>query len=153
MYKLSIFFLIVFNLFSCTSRNNNNADVSEDKSMPVKEITSEIDKNIYRYLSGMETLGFSGANNVSMDDDILLNNGYGFADRETRHHYTSSTIKTCGSVTKQFTAAAILLLESHGQLPVNDTITKYFSRVPEDKNHHYIPASYTFLQFTGRHRS
>ena len=60
MNKLLIFFLIVINLYSCTSRNNNNADVSEDKSMPETEITSEIGKNIDRYLSGMETLGFSG---------------------------------------------------------------------------------------------
>lgn len=133
MCKLLIFFLIVSNLYPNTSRKNNNADVSEYKSMPETEITSEIGKNIDRYLSGMEMLGFSGAIVVSKGDEILLNKGYGLADRETRRHYTSSTIQTCGSITKQFTAAAILLLESHGQLSVNDTITKYFSRVPEYK--------------------
>jgi len=133
MKKLLIFFLIVFNLYSCMSRNNNNEDVSDDKSMPETKITSEAGKNIDRYLSGMETLGFSGAIVVSKGDEILLIKGYGLANRETRRHYTSSTIQTCGSITKQFTAAAILLLESQGELSVDDTITKYFSRVPEDK--------------------
>ena len=132
MHKLLIFFLFVFNLYSCTSRNNNAGD-SEDTSIPQTEIASETGKKIDRYLSGMETLGFSGAIVVSKGDEILLSKGYGLADRETRRHYTSGTIQTCGSVTKQFTAAAILLLESHGQLSVNDTITKYFTQVPDDK--------------------
>ena len=133
MNKLLIFFFIVFNFYSCTSRNNNNAGVSGDKSISKVEVKSEIGKNIDRYLSGMEALGFSGAIIVSEGDEVLLSKGYGLADRETRRHYTSGTIQTCGSITKQFTAAAILLLESHGQLSVNDTIIKYFSRVPEDK--------------------
>ncbi len=81
----------------------------------------------------MEALGFSGAIIVSEGDEVLLNKGYGLADRETRRHYTSGTIQTCGSITKQFTGAAILLLESRGKLSVNDTITKYLSEVPENK--------------------
>ncbi len=133
MNKLLIYFFIVFNFFSCTSKNSNNAGVSGDNSISKVEIKSKIGKNIDRYLSGMEALGFSGAIVVSEDDEVLLYKGYGLADRETRRPYTSNTIQTCGSITKQFTAAAILLLESRGKLSVNDTITKYFSEVPEDK--------------------
>ena len=107
--------------------------VSEDKSNSDTEITSEIGKNIDRYLSGMETLGFSGSIIVSKNDKVLLNKGYGLANREKRRPYTSNTIQSCGSITKQFTGAAILLLENQGKLSVNDTISKYFSEVPEDK--------------------
>ncbi len=133
MNKLLVYFLIVFSFYSCTSRNDNNATVSGDKSISNVEVKSEIGKNIDRYLSGMEALGFSGAIIVSEGDEVLLNKGYGLADRETRRHYTSGTIQTCGSITKQFTGAAILLLESRGKLSVNDTITKYLSEVPENK--------------------
>ncbi|MDZ7693862.1 MAG: serine hydrolase [Balneolaceae bacterium] len=38
-----------------------------------------------------------------------------YANRETRQPYTPQTIQTNGSITKQFTAAAILLLESQGE--------------------------------------
>ena len=131
--KLLIFFLIVFNFYSCMSRNNNNAAVSGDKTISNVEVKSEIGKNIDRYLSGMEALGFSGAIIVSEGEEVVLRKGYGLADRETRRPYTSNTIQTCGSITKQFTAAAILLLESRGKLSVNDTITKYFNQVPNDK--------------------
>ncbi len=133
MNKLLIVFLIVFSFYSCTSRNDNNAAVSGDKSISNVEVKSEIGKNIDRYLSGMEALGFSGAIIVSEGDEVLLYKGYGLADRETRRPYTSNTIQTCGSITKQFTGAAILLLESRGKLSMNDTISKYFNEVPEDK--------------------
>ncbi|MBK8417038.1 MAG: serine hydrolase [Bacteroidetes bacterium] len=39
-----------------------------------------------------------------------------------------------GSLTKQFTAAAILKLEMQGKLSTSDTITKYFQNVPVDKS-------------------
>ncbi len=95
--------------------------------------TSGIGTNIDRYLSAMESLGFSGAIIVSEGDEIVLRKGYGLADRETRRPYTPATIQTHGSITKQMTAAAILLLESRGKISIHDTISKYFDKVPEDK--------------------
>ncbi len=89
--------------------------------------------NINRYLSAMEGLGFSGAIIVSEGDEIILRKGYGYANRETRQPYTPGTIQTSASITKQFTGAAILLLESRGELSVDDPITKYFEQVPEEK--------------------
>ena len=104
-------------------------DIENELALP----DSGIGQNIDRYLSAMEVLGFSGAIIVSKGNEILLQKGYGLADRKARRPYTSKTIQTCGSITKQFTGAAILLLESRGMLSVNDTITKYFSNVSEDK--------------------
>jgi len=133
MNKLLIAFLIVLCFYSCKSRNTNSHTVSGDKPVSEAVIKSEIGQNIDRYLSGMEALGFSGAITVSHGDEILLQKGYGLSDRETYQLYASNTIQSCGSITKQFTGAAILLLESRGKLSVNDTITKYFNGVPEGK--------------------
>lgn len=86
-----------------------------------------------RYLLAMEALGFSGAIIVNHGGEVVLREGYGLADREARRPYTPTTVQTHGSVTKQMTGAAILLLESRGELSVDDRIALYFDEVPEDK--------------------
>lgn len=94
---------------------------------------SEIGTNIDRYLSAMEALGFSGAIIVTHGGEVVLREGYGLADRETRRPYTPATVQSHGSITKQMTGAAILLLESRGELSVDDPIDRYFDDLPDDK--------------------
>jgi CubicO group peptidase (beta-lactamase class C family) len=87
-----------------------------------------------RFLSGLvEKNGFSGAVLVMQNDKEILKKGYGFADRESRIPYTSKTISTIGSVTKQFTGAAILKLEMMGKLSVTATLDQFFPGLPADK--------------------
>ncbi len=85
------------------------------------------------YLGRLEALGFSGAVIVEQDGEVVLREGYGLADRATRRPYSPETVQTHGSITKQVTAAAILLLESQGKLRVEDPITAFFAEVPADK--------------------
>jgi CubicO group peptidase (beta-lactamase class C family) len=94
---------------------------------------SEIGSKMHRYLSAMEALGFSGAIIVAHEGEVVLREGYGFADRDARRPYTPSTVQTHGSITKQMTGAAILLLEGREALSVDDPIHLYFDRLPEDK--------------------
>ena len=93
---------------------------------------SESAQNIDRYLSSMEVQGFSGAIIISDGDEVILRKGYGYANREKRQFYTPETIQTNGSITKQFTAAAILLLESRGELSVHDKISRYLDPLSEE---------------------
>lgn len=99
-------------------------------------------QRLERYLTKAANNGYSGSVLVSLDGKILLNNGYGLADREKKIKFTSSTIFDIGSITKQFTAACILKLESEGKLNVKDPITKFFDAVPDDKKdltlHHLL---------------
>ena len=73
---------------------------------------------------------------------MLLRKGYGMADRENGVAYDAETVFDVGSITKQFTAAAILKLEMQGKLHVEDAIGKYLASVPEDKRgitlHHLL---------------
>lgn len=85
------------------------------------------------YLGRLEKLGFSGEILVAKDGIPLLAEGYGLADRESGIRWSPATVTSLGSITKQFTAAAILALESDGLLSVRDLITKFFADVPEDK--------------------
>jgi CubicO group peptidase (beta-lactamase class C family) len=62
---------------------------------------------------------------VLQGDSVLLARGYGFANLEHRVPATDSTVFAVGSVTKQFTAAAIVLLSQQGRLGLEDPITRY----------------------------
>ena len=77
--------------------------------------------------------GFQGSALVSKGGTVLLRKGYGMADRENGVPYGAATVFSIGSITKQFTAAAILKLEMQGKLRVEDPVGKFFPSAPEDK--------------------
>ncbi len=70
------------------------------------------------------TVNFSGFVLVAQHDQILFEHGYGFADQMTKRVATADTSFRIGSVTKQFTSAAILQLEQAGKLTIGDTVGK-----------------------------
>ena len=85
------------------------------------------------YLDRMSRLGWSGVALVARHDSVLLAKGYGLADRSAGRPVTDSTVFSLGSITKQFTAAAILKLEQEGRLRTTDSIGRYLPNVPSDK--------------------
>ena len=85
---------------------------------------------IHADLSRRAAGGFSGAIIVEIDGEVVLDTGYGWADRERRTPFTTSTIAQIGSLTKQFTAAAILDLSRQKRLRLSDAISKYLPDVP-----------------------
>jgi CubicO group peptidase (beta-lactamase class C family) len=74
---------------------------------------------------------FMGAVLVARGDQVLLSKGYGFANLEWKIPNTPETKFRLGSITKQFTAASVLLLEERGKLRIHDPIGKYLSDAPE----------------------
>ena len=73
---------------------------------------------------------FMGTALVARGNQVLFSKGYGFADLEWDIPNAPSTKFRLGSVTKQFTAASILLLEERGKLNVNDPVKKYMPDAP-----------------------
>lgn len=63
-------------------------------------------------------------------NDSLLTRAWGLAEMEHGIPITSSTIFEAGSVSKQFTAAAVLLLEQRGMLSLDDTLQRWFPEIP-----------------------
>ena len=94
------------------------------------------------YFQKAAGLGFSGAVLVASGDKVLLRNGYGWADEKRRIAIVPETVFDIGSITKVFTAIAVMQLEERGKLSTSDPITKYFSNVPPDKTaitiHHLL---------------
>jgi CubicO group peptidase (beta-lactamase class C family) len=62
---------------------------------------------------------------VLRGDSVVMARGYGYANVEHHVAATDSTVYEVGSISKQFTAAAIVLLCEEGRLGLNDVITRY----------------------------
>ena len=57
--------------------------------------------------------------------------GYGLANFETQSAATSKTVYEIGSMTKQFTAVAVMMLVEEGRLGLEDPLTRYFPDAPD----------------------
>lgn len=120
MFRLLIF----MSLFAATS-------TAADATKEVVEGESGLRLDIH--MSALEDAGFSGAVLVARHGRILLHKGYGLADRRRKISCRPDTIFDIGSITKQFTAAAILRLEADGKLSTDDPLSRFFDDVPADK--------------------
>lgn len=74
---------------------------------------------------------FAGSVAVAREGKILYAGAFGKADEEWGVANTPDTKFKIGSITKQFTGMAILLLEQQGKLKVDDPICQYLSACPE----------------------
>jgi CubicO group peptidase (beta-lactamase class C family) len=67
---------------------------------------------------------------VARGTDVVFSKGYGAANLEWAVPDTPSTKFRLGSVTEQFTAASILLLEERGKLTITDPVKQYLPDAP-----------------------
>ena len=88
---------------------------------------SNIDQTL-NFLTERES--FTGAVLVARNGEVLLSRGYGLADRDKNLPNTPRTKYRLGSLTKQFTAMAILMLEARKKLKVQDPVCRYIPECP-----------------------
>lgn len=67
---------------------------------------------------------------VARGDRVIYHKAFGLANLEYNEPNVTETIFECGSVSKQFTAAAVLLLAKEGKLSLTDDIRKYIPELP-----------------------
>ena len=94
---------------------------------PAQQGVSRMEQIVQFYVSQKQ---FMGTVLVARGSDVLLSKGYGLANLEWDIPDSPSTKFRLGSVTKQFTAASILLLEERGKLKTDDPVKKYLSDAP-----------------------
>src|ERR1043166_134972 len=75
----------------------------------------------------LEVNGFTGFVMVASHGKVVLSKGYGMANYELGVPNTEQTKFHLASVSKTFTAAAIMMLEERGLLNVTDPLTKFIS--------------------------
>lgn len=146
-FPLMVFGLVVFALMGCVPLESMPQDGAAPGAVAtgavaqgaaaegaVTETSSEaLAEALQEYLTLAEAQGFSGSVFVGLEGETLLAEGYGMANRAEGIPNTKETLYDIGSITKMFTAIAILQLESAGKLSVDDPITNYFDNVPGDK--------------------
>ena len=79
----------------------------------------------------VEVNHFSGSVLVAKDGKTLFSGGYGLANVEHSVPNTTRTKFRLGSITKQFTAMAILILQERGKLKLDDPVGKYIDAAPK----------------------
>lgn len=92
----------------------------------------ELGTKLEQYMDAQFAINdFSGTVLVSKNDSIVFEKAYGFANYEWKVKNTIDSKFSLASVSKQFTAAAILQLAEKKQLSLEDPVSKYFSHFPK----------------------
>jgi len=88
----------------------------------------EVDKFLQSEMQRRQIAGL--ALMVVKDGQAIKTEGYGLANLEWNVPVTKETVFEIGSMTKQFTAACILLLAQDGKLSVDDKISQHLTNTP-----------------------
>lgn len=116
--------------------------LAQKKGKPSKQSASadgvvqgEIGAKLEEYMTSKANFpnGFSGCVLVASKGEILLQRGYGIADADKDVKLGPDALWDWCSVTKQFTAAAVLKLEMQKKLSIEDPLKKFFPKCPDDK--------------------
>ena len=111
-----IFFVLALSASLCAAQNSRT------------ELLQRIDQAAAELMERQQIPGLSLA--VQQGDDLVVAKGYGWADVENRVPATEHTVYRIGSVTKQFTAAALLELSEQGKVSLDHGIERYVPDYP-----------------------
>ena len=101
-------------------------------------ISTQVDSYIQKLVAQQE---FSGVILIAQQGNPIFHTAYGFANHEWEIPCTLDTKFRIASITKQFTAAAILKLQEQGLLKLTDTVDKYIPDYPQGNRitiHHLL---------------
>lgn len=118
--KNSIYILILVLIVSCKNKDSEKtATIQNDSRVALLD-------SIYTELHNNNE--FNGNVLIAEKGTVLFEKSYGMANVETKAKLNSNTVFELASVSKQFTAMAIVLLEKQGKLEYEDELSKY---IPE----------------------
>lgn len=106
--------------------------VAADVTIPqTPDASQDIVPKINAYMDGLVKAGrFNGSLLIARDGKVLVSKGYGMSNFELDVPNTPQTKFRIGSITKAFTAMAIMLLQQQAKLTVQDSICKYVPECP-----------------------
>jgi CubicO group peptidase (beta-lactamase class C family) len=120
------------------------------------ELAAKVDAYVKPFL---EMKAFSGSILIAKQGRVLLNKGYGMANYELDVPNTPQTKFHIASISKTFTATAILILQERGLMNVRDPLSKYIPDYPNGDKimiHHLlthtsgIPDVNQFLEYNAK---
>lgn len=127
--SLNIMFFFLISTLMLTGCETIKKNVIHQKT--VASSNNNIQTKLAKYIDNYSKKNeFSGTILITKDDEVLLNKGYGIANYNNHLQNKPQTTFQIASLTKQFTATAILKLQEQNLLNVNDTIDKYIPDYP-----------------------
>jgi CubicO group peptidase (beta-lactamase class C family) len=100
-------------------------------AQPAAPSAQQIKAKVDEYMkAAVEFEKFSGSVLIAKDGKPIVSKGYGMANIEFDAPNNPQTVFRLASVSKQFTAAAIMILQERGKLSVNDSACKYLTNCP-----------------------
>jgi CubicO group peptidase (beta-lactamase class C family) len=100
---------------------------------PAPPTDAQLAARVDEYMGRLEATGYAGGVLVARNGTTVFARSYGMANRAAGIKADVATVYNLGSITKQFTAAAILRLEEAGRLRTSDTVGRFFPNAPADK--------------------
>ena len=88
---------------------------------------AELDSIVHAHFEGKGIVGLTVG--VMQNGRVVFAKGYGLASIEKKTAVTTTTMFPIGSVTKQFTCGAALLLAEDKKLAMSDRVAKYFPKL------------------------
>ena len=130
MKRSALCFVALIVVAGCTSGPSPSAPTSTSSDAAVASAVAS--PNLEARLDQLLVdLGMNGAALVAQDGEIRYATGFGMADAASNRANSAETRFRIGSITKQFTAMAVLILESRGLLERSDSICDYIDDCPE----------------------
>jgi CubicO group peptidase (beta-lactamase class C family) len=116
----SLFLVLSLLLAACSNANTG----AEPTPSPSASFAKEADVYLNQQVANQ---AFSGVVQVTVGNKVLFSRSYGMADWQQYRPAMLSTKLRIGSVTKQFTAMAILILQEESKLHVQDHLCTYIA--------------------------
>lgn len=110
-------------------------------------VVARVDAVVEKALENPAAVGLSVA--VALDDEIVLAKGYGLAEVEHGVPVHAGTTFRIGSVTKQFTAAAIVRLAERDKLAIDEDMRAYLPDYPELPDGHVVTLRHLLTHTSG----
>jgi len=124
---------------------------ADDADVNRGELIGQIEQLVQQEMEDGPIPGVSVA--VEHDGQLLMARGFGFADLEHDVPVGPETVFRIGSVTKQFTALAILQLVEQGKIALDDEITRFLPDYPVQGHtvtiHHLLTHTSGIASYTG----
>ena len=111
-------------------RRNLNFPVAYHPAELTKEVSRKLDSTFERFNKRHD---FHGSVLVAQGGKVIFKEHYGYADFREKKKIDDSSLFQLASVSKQFTAAAIMILKDRGELSLEDKVTRFFPDFPYEE--------------------
>jgi CubicO group peptidase (beta-lactamase class C family) len=131
-----IFFIVLITSLGCNDKSEKKPLIQRifrkkaEKPLSEKEVSKKVEQLDEYFLEMMKKRGLNGVALVAKGNQIILRKSYGYLEFKHKTQLPENSVFQLASVSKQFTAAAIMLLHQKGLLNYEDTVQKFFDDFP-----------------------